>query len=125
MSSVCDGKSNVITDGTSASSSKSRGSDMGFSLNLGIEKGHTENLEKSHQKGIFEREKPAAPQDATSGAGRAVAEEKKINWKKTGEIAAGGSLRLSTRTRSSGCGESRADFDESSQCSGTGQRRSY
>ena len=36
MSSVCDGKSNVITDGTSASSSKSRGSDMGFSLNLGI-----------------------------------------------------------------------------------------
>ena len=89
MSSVCDGKSNVITDGTSASSSKSRGSDMGFSLNLGIEKGHTENLEKSHQKGIFEREKPAAPQDATSGAGRAVAEEKKINWKKTGVIAAG------------------------------------
>ena len=89
MSSVCDGKSNVITDGTSASSSKSRGSDTGFSLNLGIEKGHTENFEKSHQKGIFEREKPAAPQDATSGAGRAVAEEKKINWKKTGVIAAG------------------------------------
>lgn len=89
MSSVCDGKSNVITEGTSASSSKSRGSDTGFSLNLGIEKGHTENFEKSHQKGIFEREKPAAPQDATSGAGRAVAEEKKINWKKTGVIAAG------------------------------------
>lgn len=89
MSSVCDGKSNVIADGTSASSSKSRGSDTGFSLNLGIEKGHTENFEKSHQKGIFEREKPAAPQDATSGAGRAVAEEKKINWKKTGVIAAG------------------------------------
>lgn len=89
MSSVCDGKSNVITDGISASSSKGRGSDTGFSLNLGIEKGHTENFEKSHQKGIFEREKPAAPQDATSGAGRAVAEEKKINWKKTGVIAAG------------------------------------
>ena len=89
MSSVCDGKSNVITEGTSVSSSKSRGSDTGFSLNLGIEKGHTENFEKSHQKGIFEREKPAAPQDATSGAGRAVAEEKKINWKKTGVIAAG------------------------------------
>ncbi len=50
MSSVCDGKSNVITDGTSVSSSKSRGSDTGFSLNLGIEKGHTENFEKSHQK---------------------------------------------------------------------------